>query len=556
MEDIGGNPEGDVRLDGARLDRGTFTKDAAVVTQNDIHWPFLTCRETVSYAARLYDRSDSGEADRLLKMLGLESCADTRIGNQFVTGLSGGQKRRTSIAVALVKRPKLLIMDEPTSGLDAAAAANIMQLVKDLARDERLVVLATIHQPSAKVYEGFDQVMLLAAGRVAYQGPTTSALSHFNELGHVPENESVAEFMLRLVNNDFAEKEAVDAILDAWIPATVVHDALARPCSGHGTPSLCRQLRALFSRSALLVFKDPVVYFGRSAMMLLANCFFSVVYVHARNRTQEQVLNRLWLMMWFVGVTANMAVLGVYTTFEDTRTIRREVRNGMVSPYAFLLARSLLEIPFMFLMSACALTGSAYLISNFHLAAYPETLLLFAVMLWSFECLAQLCAVLVSSPLIGMLIFLSNWFQAFLFSGVMVPFDSVVWPLRLLTYMLPFRYTIHSMAYFEFKDALYDKASLCFPDQPGCNAAGFKCDPGISSQSCYGRTGAQVLSSLHQISSTVTDENDFLLDLLKVLAFGVVCKFVYMVLVIRNTTKFVVPRTSKLSQEKEHSDVN
>jgi ABC-type multidrug transport system ATPase subunit len=83
--------------------------------------------------------------------MGLAGCADTLIGNEFVQGLSGGQKRRLSIALALIKQPKLLFLDEPTSGLDAAAAAAIMRFITDLAKQQNLIIVATIHQPSTKV---------------------------------------------------------------------------------------------------------------------------------------------------------------------------------------------------------------------------------------------------------------------------------------------------------------------------------------------------------------------------------------------------------------------
>jgi ABC-type multidrug transport system ATPase subunit len=73
--------------------------------------------------------------------------------------LSGGQRRRLSIGIALLKQPTLLFLDEPTSGLDAASAANIMEEIVRVAKEERIIILCTIHQPSTKVYNGFDQVV-------------------------------------------------------------------------------------------------------------------------------------------------------------------------------------------------------------------------------------------------------------------------------------------------------------------------------------------------------------------------------------------------------------
>jgi ABC-type multidrug transport system ATPase subunit len=99
-------------------------------------------------------------------------CADTRVGNQFIPGLSGGQKRRLSLAVLLVRRPALIFLDEPTSGLDAAAAFQIMNFVRELARDLKIVVIATLHQPAASVFNDFSGALILSNGRVAYQVPS------------------------------------------------------------------------------------------------------------------------------------------------------------------------------------------------------------------------------------------------------------------------------------------------------------------------------------------------------------------------------------------------
>ena len=77
-----------------------------------------------------------------------------------------------------------LFTDEPTSGLDAAAAEKIMQEIVSVARSENLIVMCTIHQPSTKVYNGFDQVMILSKGREAFTGDVKDAAPYFDSIGY------------------------------------------------------------------------------------------------------------------------------------------------------------------------------------------------------------------------------------------------------------------------------------------------------------------------------------------------------------------------------------
>lgn len=145
-----GKAYGTVTLNGVPMTDKIFREHCYVVVQHDKHWPYLTLRETLRYCAELYDVADPADLDAVVQeiivKMGLESCADTRN-----SSLSGGQRRRLSIGIALLKQPTLLFLDEPTSGLDAAAASNIMQEIVRVAKEERLVILCTIHQPSTKV---------------------------------------------------------------------------------------------------------------------------------------------------------------------------------------------------------------------------------------------------------------------------------------------------------------------------------------------------------------------------------------------------------------------
>ncbi|XP_069154909.1 ABC transporter G family member 11 isoform X1 [Solanum lycopersicum] len=169
---------GNILLNGrkAKLSFGTV----AFVTQDDTLIGTLTVRETIHYSAqlRLPDRMPLSEKRTLVEStiadMGLQDCADTFIGNWHLRGISGGEKRRVSIALEILMRPRLLFLDEPTSGLDSASAFFVTQTLRCLSRDGRTVI-ASIHQPSSEVFELFDRLYLLSGGKTVYFGQASEA---------------------------------------------------------------------------------------------------------------------------------------------------------------------------------------------------------------------------------------------------------------------------------------------------------------------------------------------------------------------------------------------
>jgi ABC-type multidrug transport system ATPase subunit len=141
----------------------------------------LTVREAVYYSAQLQlpdsvSRSDKKErAEITIREMGLQNSMDTRIAGLSVKGLSGGQKRRVSICIEILTRPKLLFLDEPTSGLDSAASFHVMSRIAKLARQDGRTVIASIHQPSSEVFELFSNLCLLSTGMTVYFGPVSVA---------------------------------------------------------------------------------------------------------------------------------------------------------------------------------------------------------------------------------------------------------------------------------------------------------------------------------------------------------------------------------------------
>lgn len=151
------------------------------MTQDDTLMTTLTVKEVVYYSAQLQLPDSMTKSQKLerandaIRDMGLQGCVNTRIGGWSVKGLSGGQKRRASICIEILTKPRLLFLDEPTSGLDSAASYHVMNRILKLAKQDHRTVIASIHQPSSEVFELFHNLCLLSYGKLVYFGPASTA---------------------------------------------------------------------------------------------------------------------------------------------------------------------------------------------------------------------------------------------------------------------------------------------------------------------------------------------------------------------------------------------
>ncbi|XP_057973441.1 ABC transporter G family member 22 isoform X2 [Malania oleifera] len=178
------------------------------VTQDDVLFPHLTVRETLTYAARLRlpntltKQQKEKRAIDVIHELGLDRCQDTMIGGSFVRGVSGGERKRVCIGNEIIINPSLLFLDEPTSGLDSTTALRIVQILHDIAEVGKTVI-TTIHQPSSRLFHKFDKLILLGKGSLLYFGKASEALVYFSSIGCSPLiSMNPAEFLLDLANGN------------------------------------------------------------------------------------------------------------------------------------------------------------------------------------------------------------------------------------------------------------------------------------------------------------------------------------------------------------------
>lgn len=201
-----------------------------VCQDDDALLPSLTVRETLRFAAGLrlpsWMRKEEKyhRAEEVLLKMGLKDCADNLVGSDLVKGISGGEKRRVSIAVQILTDPRILLLDEPTSGLDAFTANSIMEVLQGLANEGRTLIL-TIHQARSDLFTHFGNVLLLArGGSPVYAGAAGEMLGYFGDLGYqCPQHTNPADFALDLITIDLqeAQREAesrakVQRLIESW----------------------------------------------------------------------------------------------------------------------------------------------------------------------------------------------------------------------------------------------------------------------------------------------------------------------------------------------------
>ena len=198
--------------DGQRLSQSSCRQISSYVEQEDALIGSLTVRETVDFSARLslnYSVSKRDRASRvndLLKAFGLANQAHTLIGTPLRKGISGGQKRRTSVAAQIITNPKILFLDEPTSGLDSSASFEIESYLRTVARQYNILIVASIHQPSTATFQLFDKMLLLSQGRTCYCGSVADVPRYFERAGlPISMYTNPAEHLLSITNSDFAQ---------------------------------------------------------------------------------------------------------------------------------------------------------------------------------------------------------------------------------------------------------------------------------------------------------------------------------------------------------------
>ncbi|KAG6672688.1 hypothetical protein I3842_16G072200 [Carya illinoinensis] len=383
-------------LSGTILLNGRKTKlsfgTAAYVTQDENLIGTLTVRETISYSAqlRLPDKMPWSEKQALVEStiieMGLQDCADTVIGNWHLRGISGGERRRVSIALEILMRPRLLFLDEPTSGLDSASAFFVTQTLSGLSRDGRTVI-ASIHQPSSEVFELFDRLCLLSGGKTVYFGEACEAYEFFAQAGFpCPALRNPSDHFLRCVNSDFDKVkatlrgsmklrfEAGDDPLEKITTAEAIRTLIDSYCtsqycyavrekveeiskfkgtvldSGGSQASFLMQAFTLTKRSFVNMSRDFGYYWLRLLIYIVVTICVGTIYYNV-GTGYTSILARGSCASFVFGFVTFLSIGGFPSFVEDMKVFHRERLNGHYGVASYVIGNTLSAMPFLILIT-------------------------------------------------------------------------------------------------------------------------------------------------------------------------------------------------------------
>lgn len=364
----------------------------------------LSVRETLEFTYRLAIASAKGSTERraliskLLRDLDLTTeISNKRIGSAWGGNptLSSSERKRLGIAIQLVTQPAILLLDEPTSGLESSTALAMMLRLKDIARNQGMIILASIHEPSNDVFKAFDDVLLLyKSGRQLFSGciaECTSITRHLSLETWLHGNQ--AEQLLHVAMQPCS---AMSGSRNSR-PTPQISTLSALP-SRRETSSTVDQIAILYilvHRGLLKAFRDATAYAFRAVMYLGLALLVGTVWLRLEptDRNAQSSVDAIFFGGAFMSL---MAVASVPAFLEDRAVFQKERADGLYGPSLFVLSNFLVGLPF--LLSFSVLFSSvAYWLCNFRpsLAGYC------AWILWLFLDLvaAESLAVLVSSAI-------------------------------------------------------------------------------------------------------------------------------------------------------------
>ncbi|CAK7564578.1 MAG: hypothetical protein SEPTF4163_002472 [Sporothrix epigloea] len=522
-----------------------FRQQIMLNTEDDVHFPTLSVNQTITFALKnktphkrqpgLRKNADFVNLMRnnVLGSLGISHTAQTKVGNEFIRGVSGGERKRVSLAEMMAGQSPVQFWDQPTRGLDSKTALEFVKTLRQSADEQRATIVATLYQAGNAIYDTFDKVLVLSDGRTIYYGPGREARGYFERLGLVyPRGANVADFLTsvtviteRKISPEFLaqggsvpstpqEFEAAyrqsDMFRQMQATSVNVQDLDAEVEELRVAVADEKKTRRYWSAGSRSVYtaglKDQIFYCtARQFQIMLGDRLSLIVKVVSATiqalicgslfynmpLTSDSIFLRPGVLFFPVLYFLLEGMSETTASFMGRPILDRHKRFGFYRPTAFCIATAITDIPIVLLQV------SLFSIVIYFMAALQVKASKF-VIFWIVTNASTLCFV----QLFRMIGALCNNFGAasqltglvstifFVYSGYLIPMSSMHPWFRWIFYLNPGAYAFESLVANEFTGLTLDCVSPQYvPYGPGYDSLGISPERGCSIEGSDPLTG-------------------------------------------------------------------
>uniref|UniRef100_A0A7R9YCU9 ABC transporter domain-containing protein n=1 Tax=Pinguiococcus pyrenoidosus TaxID=172671 RepID=A0A7R9YCU9_9STRA len=458
---------------GGRAWSKALKRRIAFVEQDDIVYPGLTVRQSVTFLARLRlpqgttDEQVETRVNETLSILKLNKCADSLIGSALVRGISGGERKRLCIAQELLVDPKVILLDEPTSGLDSSIAYVVASMLHDLAKSRKICIIASIHQPSSQVFHTFDELLMLNKGLVAYRGGVKDVQKYFTERHGMicPQDYNPSDYVMDLAVQGQLSDESVLAKLEEDFGKGSVEDSKQAARAGDGVDSKAsRYTQPWMAQFKILVDREwtltrPNLWSWQSFILYVGQALLSGILWFRLGFDEEDIFSRLTATFGIGIPWMFFPLLDALPLFPTSMVnLRKELGVGAYRLSAWYWCKTTVAMS-NYLVWPILHVSVFYWMANLNplAASYFALLGLILVSIVMYHSLGLLIAASTSPDKMMTVALLLVTFM-FLFTGVFIPLDESALPF--LGYINPVLYTFFAQlaVVFGIGDETYDCA--------------------------------------------------------------------------------------------------
>ncbi|XP_066240710.1 broad substrate specificity ATP-binding cassette transporter ABCG2 isoform X1 [Saccopteryx leptura] len=484
---------GDVLINGAPRP-ANFKCNSGYVVQDDVVMGTLTVRENLQFSAALRlpttmtNHEKNERINMVIQELGLTEVADSKVGTQFIRGVSGGERKRTSIGMELITDPSILFLDEPTTGLDSSTANAVLLLLKRMSKQGRTIIFS-IHQPRYSIFKLFDSLTLLASGRLMFHGPAHEALGYFASAGYrcEPYN-NPADFFLDVINGNSSavvlnreveegeaketeepsktDKRFIDKLAEFYVNSTFCREIkteldqlseVQKKKRSEGfkeityATSFCHQVRWISRRSFKNLLGNPQASVAQIMVTLFLGLVIGAIFYDLKN-DPTGIQNRAGVLFFLTTNQCFSSVSSVELFVVEKKLFMHEYISGYYRVSSYFFGKLLSDLLLMRMLPSIIFTCTTYFLLGLKPVVEAFFIMMLTLMMVAYSASSMALAIAAGQSVVSMatLLMTISFVFMMIFSGLLVNLTTVVPWLSWLQYFSIPRYGYVALQHNEF----------------------------------------------------------------------------------------------------------